>query len=197
MAILTHSNKYPCAFDLRLLEQERYGSKSEDSDIKTAPLGEPYTLWVQYRMALRIDEHVLYQSAKDTTLVFEDISRLIEELQQLASGTKDKMAFNPIEPGFELVIRCLTESNASVAAASAAKIRAEALTNAISQSPATPNLFDVGMWIDHANQVDRIYGGYGPGLYFFVEALDVERFASQVVAELNGLGPYFASEREK
>jgi len=84
MATFTHNNKYPCVFDLRLLEWERFSSKNEDSDIKTVSLGEPYTLWVQYRMALRVGEHVLYQSAKDTTLVLEDIRRLIEKLREIA-----------------------------------------------------------------------------------------------------------------
>jgi len=63
------NGNYPCAFDLKLLEWERYSSKKEDSDAETVPLGEPYTLWVQYHMALRIGEHALYQSAKDTALL--------------------------------------------------------------------------------------------------------------------------------
>ena len=56
------------------------------------------------------------------------------------------------------------------------------------------NLFDVNVWIDYPNQVDRFYGGCGPGLYFFVEALDIEQFASQLEAELDALGPYFADK---
>lgn len=81
MAILTHNNKYSCAFDLRLLEWERYSSEKGNSDIKTMPLGEPYTLWVKYRMALQVRDCILYQSEKDTTLVLEDIRQLIEELR--------------------------------------------------------------------------------------------------------------------
>lgn len=194
MATLTHNNKYPCAFDLRLLEWERYSSKSEDSDIETVPLGEPCTLWVKYRMALRVSDYVLYQSEKDTTLVLEDTRRLIEELRQLASGKKNKMTFDPIEPDFGLVIRSLTESDASVMVPSAAEIRAEMPTGTTNQSNAPSNLFDVEAWIDYPNQADRLYGGYGPGLYFFVEALDIEQFASQLQAELNALGPYFTNE---
>ncbi|PIP47859.1 MAG: hypothetical protein COX14_05000 [Chloroflexi bacterium CG23_combo_of_CG06-09_8_20_14_all_45_10] len=194
MATLTHNNKYPCAFDLRLLEWERYSSKKENSEVKTVPLGEPYTLWVKYRMALRVGDTALYQSSKETTFVLEDIGRLIEHLLQLASGSKDKLAFDPIEPDFGLVIHRLTKSSASVTVSSAAEIRAGELTNATNQSAAPSNLFDVEVWIDYPNQADRFYGGYGPGLYFFVEALDIEQFASQLQAELNALGPYFTNE---
>jgi len=194
MATLTHDTEYPCAFDLRLLEWERYSSKNEDSDIETVPSGEPCTLWVKYRMALRVSDYVLYQSEKDTTLVLEDIRRLIEELRQLASGKKNKMAFAPIEPDFGLVIRSLTESDTSVMVSSVAEIRAEMPTGATNQSSAPSNLFDVEVWIDYPNQAERFYGGYGPGLYFFVEALDIEHFVSQLQAELNALGPYFTNE---
>lgn len=196
MATLTHNNKYPCAFDLRLLEWERYSSKNEDSDIETVPLGEPYALWVKYRMALRVGDCVLYQNEADTTLVLEDTRQLIEVLRQLASGKKNKMAFDPIEPDFGLVIRSLTESDASVLASSAAEIRAEMPTGATNQSSVPSNLFDVEVWIDYPNQVDRFYGGYGPGLYFFVEAADIEQFASQLEAELDALGSYFTVKGE-
>ena len=97
MAILTHNNKYPCAFDLTLLEWVRYSSENGNSDIKTVPLGEPYTLWVKYRMALQVGDCILYQSEKDTTLVLEDIRQLIEELRQLASGKQNRVAFDPID----------------------------------------------------------------------------------------------------
>ena len=36
--------------------------------------------------------------------------------------------------------------------------------------------------------------GYGPGLYFYVLATDVERFAEELQAELDALGPYFMGE---
>lgn len=193
MATLTHNDNYPCAFDLRLLDWERYSSK-QDSDIKTAPLDKLYTLWVKYRMALRVGDNVLYQSAKETTLVLEDIERLIEELGQSADGTKGKMAFDPIEPDFGLVIRRLTESDASVMISSAAEVRAEMPTDATNRSTAHSSIFDVDVWIDHPNQVDRCYGGYGPGLYFFVEASDIKRFVSQLEAELSGLALYFADQ---
>ena len=196
MATLTHDTEYPCAFDLRLLEWERYSSKEENSEVKTVPLGEPYTLWVQYRMALRIGDSILYQSAKETTLVLEDIKRLLEELREIARGNKDKMAFEPIEPDFGLVIRRLTESNASVMISSAAKIRAEEPTNATNCSSAPADVLDVDVWIDYPNQVDRFYGGYGPGLYYLVEASDIERFASQLEAELDALGSYFTGKEE-
>ena len=103
MASLTHDIEYPCAFDLRLLEWERYGSEKENSEVKKVSLGEPYTLWVKYRMALRIGDNILYQSAKETTLVVEDIRWLLEELHEMARGNKDKMAFDPIEPDLGLV----------------------------------------------------------------------------------------------
>ena len=50
---------------------------------------------------------------------------------------------------------------------------------------------DINVWIDHPNQVDRFYGGYGPGLYFTVESPDIARFAGQLQKELDGLGSYF------
>jgi hypothetical protein len=197
MATLTHNSEYPCAFDLILLEWERYdsdSSKKVDSDVKTIPLGEPYTLWVNCRMALRIGDCVLYESKKETTLILEDIRQLIEDSQQLAGGKKNKMAFDPIEPDFGLVIRNLTESDATVMVSSAAEIRAEMPTGATNQSTAPSALFDVNVWIDYPNQVDRFYGGYGPGLYFFVETSDIERFASQLQTELDALGPYLTVE---
>ena len=196
MATLTHNNKYPCAFDLSLSEWERYGSKKGDSNIETVPLGEPYTLWVKYRMALRVGDRVLYESEKDTTLLLEDIRRLIKELRQLTNGKKDRVAFDPIEPDFGLVIRNLTESDASVTISSAAEIRAEMPTGATNRSADPSSLFDINVWIDHPNQVDRFYGGYGPGLYCFVESRDVEQFADQLQAELDVLGSYFTGKEE-
>ena len=190
MATLTHNNKYPCAFDLTLSEWERYSSEKEDSNIETVPLGEPYTLWVKYRMALRVGDRVIYESEKDTTLVLEDVRGLIKELRQLTNGKKDRVAFDPIEPDFGLVIRNLTESDASVMISSAGEIRAEMPTGATSQSTDPSGLFDVNVWIDYANQVDHFYGGYGPGLYFFVESPDIERFADQLQAQLDVLGSY-------
>jgi hypothetical protein len=196
MATLAHSNKYPCTFDIRLLEWERYSSEKGNSDTETVSLGEPYTLWVKYRMALRVGDCVLYQSEKDTTLILEDIRRLIEDLRQLASGKKPMMAFDPIEPDFGLVIRSLTESDASVMISSAAEIRAEMPSGATNQSTDPSDLFDVNVWVDYANQVDRFYGGCSPGLCFFVEAVDIERFASQLETELGAPGPYFIGKRE-
>ena len=80
MAVLTHNVKFPCGFELRFLEWERYNSDSEAFSGKMAELWEPYTLWVKYRMALQIGDRILYQSNKETTLVLEDIKRLIKEL---------------------------------------------------------------------------------------------------------------------
>ena len=128
---------------------------------------------------------------KDTTLVLEDIRRLIKGLKQLTNGKKDGVAFDPIEPDFGLVIRNLTESDATVMISSTAEIRAEMPTVATNQSTDPSSLFDVNMWIDYPNQVDRFYGGYGPGLYFFVESHDIARFADQLQEELDGLGSYF------
>ena len=162
MATLTHDAEYACAFELKLQDWERY-SHDEDPDIKTVPLREAYTLWVKYRMELRVGDSILYKSAKETTLVLEDIKRLIEELQQLADGSKDEVAFDPIEPDFGLVIRRLSESSL---------------------------IFDVDVWIDFPNQVSRFYGGYGPGLYFWMDASDIERFASQLGAELHAIGAF-------
>ena len=104
MATLTHNSEYPCTFDLILLEWERYNSnRSEkvDAEVKTMPLGDPYTLWVNYCMALRVDDCMLYKSKKDT-LILEDIRELIDDFRQLAGGKKNKMAFDPIEPDFGL-----------------------------------------------------------------------------------------------
>ena len=167
MATLTHGGEYACAFELKLLDWERY-SHDEDTDIKTVPLGEAYTLWVKYRMELRVEDGILYKSAKETTLVLEDIKRLIEELQQLADGSKDEVAFDPIEPDFGLVIRRLSKSSL---------------------------IFDVDVWIDFPNQVSCFYGGYGPGLYFWVDASDIERFASQLGAELHAI--FYGMKREE
>jgi hypothetical protein len=191
MAVLTSDEHYPCVFELKLSEWERYAIDRGRPDVKIAELGESYTLWVKYRMALRVGECSLYHSNKDTTLVLEDIRRLIEELRQLANGDKSRLAFDPIEPDFGLIIRNLTESDASVMISSAAEIRAEMPTGATSQSADPSRLFDVNVWIDHPNQVDRFYGGYGPGLYFTVESPDIARFAGQLQEELDGLGSYF------
>ncbi len=191
MAVLTHDEQYPCAFDLRLLEWERYATDKGDLKVKTVELGEPYTLWVKYHMVLRIGDRILYQSEKDTTLVLENIRRLIKELKRLTNGKKNGVAFDPIEPDFGLVIRNLTESDASVMISSAAEIRADMPTGATNESTEPSILFDVNVWIDYPNQVDRFYGGYGPGLYFFVESHDIARFADQLQEELNGLGSYF------
>jgi len=169
MATLTHDAEYPCAFELKLLDWERY-SPNENTDIKTVPSGEAYTLWVKYCMDLRVGDSILYKSAKETTLVLEDIKRLIEELQQLADGSKDEVAFDPIEPDFGLVIRHLSESS---------------------------SVFDVDVWIDFPNQVSHFYGGYGPGLYFWVDASDIERFASQLGAELHAIGAYITEKEER
>ena len=197
MAVLTHDEQYPCAFDLRLLEWERYTTDKGGLKVKTAGLGEPYTLWVKYRMVLQIGDRILYQSQKDTTLVLEDIRRLIKELKQLTNGKKDRVAFDPIEPDFGLAIRNLTESDATVMISSAAEIRAEMPTGATNQSTDPSSLFDVNVWIDYPNQVDRFYGGYGPGLYFFVESNDIARFADQLQEELDGLGSYFPATNSK
>jgi hypothetical protein len=142
-------------------------------------------------MVLRIGDRILYQSEKDTTLVLENIRRLIKELKRLTNGKKNGVAFDPIEPDFGLVIRNLTESDASVMISSAAEIRADMPTGATNESTEPSILFDVNVWIDYPNQVDRFYGGYGPGLYFFVESHDIARFADQLQEELNGLGSYF------
>jgi len=156
-----------------------------------AELGDSYTLWVNYRMALRVGDCHLYHSNKDTTILLEDIRRLLEELRQLANGDKGRLAFDPVEPDFGLIIRNLTESDASVRISSAAEIRAEMPTGATNQSSDPSRMFDVNVWIDHPNQVDRFYGGYGPGLYFTVESQDIARFTEQLQEELDGLGSYF------
>jgi len=192
MAVLTHDQQYPCVFDLTLLEWERYCVDTGAFNRKTTGLGEPYTLWVKYRMGLEIGDKFLYQSNRDTTLVLEDIRRLIKDLRQLARGNKERVGFDPIEPDFGLSIRSLTESDATVMISSAAEIRAEMPTGAVNQSTEPVGLFDVNVWIDHPNQVDRFYGGHGPGLYFFVEPSDIEQFAGQLQGELDALGSYFA-----
>lgn len=191
MAVLTHDGQYPCLFDLSLLEWQRYTARTEAPSEKMVDLGEPYTLWVKYRMRLRIGGIALYESQKDTTLVLEDIRRLIEELGQLVSGKKDRIGFDPIEPDFGLVIRNLTESDTTVMISSAAEIRGEVPTGATNQSSDSSELFDVNVWIDYPNQVDRFYGGYGPGLYFYVELVDIKRFAGQLQEDLDRLGAYF------
>ena len=67
MAILTHDEQYPCGFDLRLSEWERYNIDKEAVNGKTVGLGEPYTLWVKCRMVLQIGDRILYESQKDTS----------------------------------------------------------------------------------------------------------------------------------
>jgi len=199
MAVLTQDEQYPCAFVLRLSEWERCTTDKGGVDVKTVALGEPYTLWVKYRMALRVGDRVLYESEKDTTLILEDIRRLIKnkKLRQLANGKKNRVAFDPIEPDFGITIRNLNESDASVIVSSAAEIRAEMLTGATNLSTNPSGLFDVNVWIDYPNQVSSIYGGYGPGLYFYVEATEIEQFAEQLQMELDGLGSYFPATNSK
>ncbi len=79
MAVLTQDEQYPCAFVLRLSEWERYTTDKRGVDVKTVGLGDPYTLWVEYSMALRVGDRVLYESEKDTTLILEDIRWLIND----------------------------------------------------------------------------------------------------------------------
>jgi len=67
------------------------------------------------------------------------------------------VAFEPIEPDFGLVIRNLTESDASVMILSSAEIRADMPTGATNESSEPSILFDVNVWIDYPNQVDRFY----------------------------------------
>ena len=55
-------------------------------------------------------------------------------------------------------------------------------------------LFHVTVWIDLQNQRNNCYGGYGPGLYYYVLATDIERFADELQTELDALGPYFMGE---
>jgi len=55
MAVLTHDEQYPCAFDLRLLELERYTTDKGGLNVKTAGLGEPYTLGNQQGHILNIN----------------------------------------------------------------------------------------------------------------------------------------------
>ena len=195
MAALTHGQQYPCIFELLLLEWERYGNDTESADRETTRLGETFTLWVKYRMRLKIGKTALYESNKDTTLVLEDIRRLIDGLLELAGGNKDRMGFDPIEPDFGLSIRPLTESDATVMISSAAEIRAEVPTGAANRSTEPVGVFDVNVWIDYPNQVDHFYGGYGPGLYFFVEPIDIVRFAGELQSELDGLGSYFTKRK--
>jgi len=195
MAVLTHDQRYPCVFELALLEWERYGDDTEAADRETTGLGTPFTLWVKYRMGLKIGDKVLYESNGGTTLVLEDIRRLICDLLELAGGNKDRMGFDPIEPDFGLSIRPLTESDATVMISSAAEIRAEVPTGAVNRSTELVGVFDVSVWVDYPNQVDRFYGGYGPGLYFFVEPTDIVRFAGELQSELDGLGSYFADRK--
>src|SRR3972149_9497513 len=104
MATLIHYNDYPCAFDLNLIRWERFGSGGvKESDVETTVTGEPYTLWIEYRMILRAG-CILFESEKDTTLIHEDIKQLIDELRQMVKDEKNKMAFDPMEPDFGLVI---------------------------------------------------------------------------------------------
>jgi len=68
MIILKTKGEYPCGFELKLFEWERYDSKDIDAS-KTVPQGDLYTLWIEYRMILKIADQVLYQSATKATLV--------------------------------------------------------------------------------------------------------------------------------
>jgi hypothetical protein len=67
MAVLTHDEQYPCAFVLRLSEWERHTTDKGGVDVKTVALGKPYTLWVKYRMALRVRDRVLSKFTLRTT----------------------------------------------------------------------------------------------------------------------------------
>lgn len=121
MAVLTHDGKYPCLFNLSLLEWERYtGDTNNSSSERMVELEKPYTMWAKYRMRLQIGNSLIYESQKDTTIISEDIGQLIEELRELAGGKRDRMGFDPMEPDFGLVIRNLTESDTTVMVSSAA-----------------------------------------------------------------------------
>ena len=137
MAVLTHNDQYPCLFDLSLLEWERYAAGTKVLNERMVDLGEPYTLWVKYRMRLQIGDSLIYESQMDTTIILEDIRRLIEGLKQLARGKRSRVGFDPMEPDFGLVIRNLTESDTTVMVSSAAEIRAEVPTNAANQGLGT------------------------------------------------------------
>ena len=63
-------------------------------------------------------------------------------------------------------MRRITESDATVMISSAAEIRAQMPTGAVNPSSELVDLFEVCVWIDYPNQVDRFYGGYGPGFVF-------------------------------
>lgn len=76
---------------------------------------------------------------------------MIDKLRHLANGDKSRLAFDPIEPDFGLIIRNLTESDASVAISSAAAFRAGTPTGAANQSADPSRLFDVNVWMDHSN----------------------------------------------
>lgn len=192
MAVLTHDGKYPCLFNLSLLEWERYtGDTNNSSSERMVELEKPYTMWAKYRMRLQIGNSLIYESQKDTTIISEDIGQLIEELRELAGGKRDRMGFDPMEPDFGLVIRNLTESDTTVMVSSAADPPAEVPTGATNQSSDSSDLFDVNVWIDYPNQVDRIYGGYGPGLYFYTGLKEIERFSDELQEDLDRLGAYF------
>ena len=75
-----------------------------------------------------------------------------------------------------------------------AGIRAEVPTDATNQSRGSSGLFDVNVWIDYPNQVDRIYGGYGPGLYFYTGSKEIERFSDELQEDLDRLGAYFTEK---
>lgn len=82
MAVLTHDGKYPCLFNLSLLEWERYtGDTNYSSSERMVELEKPYTMWAKYRMRLQIGNSLIYESQKDTTIISEDIGQLIEELR--------------------------------------------------------------------------------------------------------------------
>ena len=50
-------------------------------------------------------------------------------------------------------------------------------------------IFNIMVWIDIQNQRNNCYVGYGTGLYFYVLALDIERFVDELQTELDALGP--------
>jgi len=60
----------------------------------------------------------------------------------------------------------------------------------VNQSTDLSNLLDVLVWIDIQNQRNNCYVGYGTGLYFYVLALDIERFVDELQTELDAPGPY-------
>lgn len=184
MATLSNTNRdnSKLVFRLELLRWERYYNLKVEPDLPLAKNGEPYTRWIIYRMALKIEDQILYESKKETTLILEDLEWLTEELKELVDKKRQELHFEPIEPDFNLRIKQCIEKSADY----------DEDGNEVpgTEKEVVLDYYQVILWIDHLNQAKGIYSGEGPGLVFYVEREELAEFREGLLSEKKRLGKY-------